>query len=377
MIRSVLTFGLLVTVVFASIQGFLTLSQDLRCFAKDALLSITLLTLSWNIASWIWIRFSWIPRETIDPSGKAVFITGCDTGFGHNLAKKLADYGFAVYAGCLVPSGDGASQLASHSSGRIQVVPLDVTKDADVAEARKTVEASLHDRELQLWSVVNNAGILASTEIEMGSMGPFTSQLAVNTIGVIRVTKAFLPLLRPSKGRVINVASLAGRFSIPGMVGYCVSKCAVISFSEGLRREMLKWGIDVVTIEPHLFNTNLVNNEANHRILKDAWAETPPDVKSAYGEEYFKGYQVFLNKVLGSARPRVNHVVETMAAAVTETFVSPSYYVLNDVEQLRVAAYSFVPTRVLDLISYYAAIVQTGQPIAKLKKLYDSKKKAV
>ena len=92
------------------------------------------------------------------------------------------------------------------------------------------------------------------------------------------------------------------------MVGYCVSKAAVISFSEGLRREMKKWNVDVITIEPHLFNTNLCNSEANHQLLLNAWSETPADIKSDYGECYFEGFQRFLNKVLGSARPRILNV---------------------------------------------------------------------
>ena len=121
------------------------------------------------------------------------------------------------------------------------------------------------------------------------------------------MTKSFLPLLRKTStddqsigSKVINVASLAGQFSIPGMVGYCVSKCGVISFSEELRCEMKKkLNIDVITIEPHLFNTNLVNNEHNHHLLNKAWDETPADIKEAYGECYFTGYQRFLNKVFG------------------------------------------------------------------------------
>lgn len=373
MIRSLILFWLIAGVIFAALSTGISVAGKVKPVLSEALLTSVLIYVSWNVASWLWNRLSIIPKETIDPVGKAVFITGCDSGFGHNLAKKLSDFGLHVHAGCLLPDGDGAKSLTEYSE-RIRVVKLDVTKDADVNQARVEVEADLIQKKQSLWAVVNNAGILASTEIEMGGMDPFISQIQVNTIGVIRVTKAFLPLLRPIKGRVVNVASLAGRFSIPGMVGYCVSKCAVISFSDGLRREMKKWDIDVVTIEPHLFNTNLVNNENNHRIVNQAWEQTPVDVREAYGDVYFDGYRTFLNKVLGSARPRVNHVVETMTTAVTEEFVSPSYFVLNDIEHLRVFAYNFIPTRVLDLISYYAAILQTGQPIAKIKHLYDKKK---
>lgn len=96
---------------------------------------------------------------------------------------------------------------------------------------------------------------MSSFEIEFGDMSSFVAQMNVNCLGIVRVTKAFLPLLRLSKGRVVNMASLAGRFALPGMVGYCMSKSAVISFSDGLRREMKKWEIDVICIEPHLFRS--------------------------------------------------------------------------------------------------------------------------
>lgn len=105
--------------------------------------------------------------------------------------------------------------------------------------------------------MVNNAGILSLLEIEFGDMTPFTRQMDINCFGAVRVSKAFLPLLRrgslSSRGRVVNVASLAGRFTMPGFVAYCMSKGAVITFSDGLRRELAKWGIEVVCIEPHLY----------------------------------------------------------------------------------------------------------------------------
>lgn len=408
MIRSVilywsLFFAILIPLyVISTIKSF-SEGKGIIC---DSLLLSVFIYLSWNISSWIWRKAPSFFKEKINPSKKAVFITGCDSGFGHALAERLADYGFTIYAGCLFPSGKGAIELRKHSPKKIHIIKLDVTSQEDVDRARESVDKLIGSNHLH--ALVNNAGILASTEVEMGSMDPFIKQIDVNTVGLIRVTKAFLPLLRRRvggievegnegnpidgeerekdekelenhlvecrPGRVINVASLAGRFAIPGMVGYCLSKSAVISFSDGLRREMVKWGIDVITIEPHLFNTNLVHNETNHRIIHHAWTETPKEIKDAYGEIYFQGYQSFLNKVLGSARPRVSAVVDTMFTAVTEQFVAPAYKVLGDFESLRVWMWTFWPTRALDYLSYLATIAQTGQPIARMKSVYEKKK---
>ena len=183
--------------------------------------------------------------------------------------------GYYVFAGCLNGTSEGAQSLRSsyRTDDQLLVVPLDVTSDESVAAAKKIVEdklvssgrrqngASRNGRKLSqnglgLWSIVNNAGILSLMEIEFGDMASFTSQMDINCLGLVRVSKAFLPLIKRnglSRGRVVNVASLAGRFTMPGFVAYCMSKGAVITFSDGLRRELAKWNIEVVCIEPHLY----------------------------------------------------------------------------------------------------------------------------
>ncbi len=71
---------------------------------------------------------------------------GCDTGFGHILAKKLAHSGYHVYAGCLSNKSQGADDLRNEFPENITIIPLDVTKDESVSEARKQVEKSLNGR---------------------------------------------------------------------------------------------------------------------------------------------------------------------------------------------------------------------------------------
>lgn len=70
---------------------------------------------------------------------------GCDTGFGHILAKRLAAYGFHVFAGCLFPNGDGAKRLKQENDN-ITIIGLDVTKDESVFEARKSVEKLIGEK---------------------------------------------------------------------------------------------------------------------------------------------------------------------------------------------------------------------------------------
>ncbi|KFV71819.1 Retinol dehydrogenase 3, partial [Dryobates pubescens] len=104
-----------------------------------------------------------------------------------------------------------------------------------------------------LWGLVNNAGVL-------GFVGPaewltkedFAKALDVNLLGLIEVTLSLLPLLRQARGRVVNVASVAGRGSLFSGGG-CISKYGVEAFSDSLRREMRPFGVQVSIIEPGSF----------------------------------------------------------------------------------------------------------------------------
>lgn len=81
-----------------------------------------------------------------DGFGRAVLITGCDSGFGHHLAKKLDCMGFTVFAGCLCPEGPGAQSLVEEGSDRMKVLQLDVTKDEDISLAKDFVQANLPEK---------------------------------------------------------------------------------------------------------------------------------------------------------------------------------------------------------------------------------------
>lgn len=85
----------------------------------------------------------------LEPAGRAVLITGCDSGFGHLLALRLHRLGFTVFAGCLCPGGEGARRLqreAAADAGRMRVLRLDVTRGRDVLAAKELVLSHLPER---------------------------------------------------------------------------------------------------------------------------------------------------------------------------------------------------------------------------------------
>lgn len=81
-----------------------------------------------------------------DGDGYAVLITGCDSGFGHQLARCLDQKGFVVFAGCLSPEGDGAQSLVRQSSSNLKILKLDVTSDKDVQHAKMMVQDNLPEK---------------------------------------------------------------------------------------------------------------------------------------------------------------------------------------------------------------------------------------
>uniref|UniRef100_A0A8C9EMX2 Uncharacterized protein n=1 Tax=Pavo cristatus TaxID=9049 RepID=A0A8C9EMX2_PAVCR len=155
----------------------------------------------------------------LEPAGRAVLITGCDSGFGHLLALRLHRLGFTVFAGCLCPGGEGARRLqreAAADAGRMRVLRLDVTRGRDVLAAKDWPRVGNPDLTC-FWGLVNNAGISTFGETGWLPMEKYEKFADVNLLGSIRTTLAFLPLLRKYKG---NANPLL--FGV-ALVFYCVA----------------------------------------------------------------------------------------------------------------------------------------------------------
>lgn len=283
-----------------------------------SLAGTTILTLA---IGFIFIKLQIImkSRELIAGEGKAVVITGCDTGFGHSLALRLDKLGFKVYATCLNIHGPGAQELVKESSDHLQLIQMDVTKQEQVNAAYELVSRTLEGCEL--WAVVNNAGIGYGTEFEWCSLEVLQRVLEVNSVGPARVTKAFLPLLRRARGRIVIVASVAGRIVMPGSIPYSMSKFALVALGDGLRREMKKWGVTVHTIEPSFYKTSIMDERVleNHR---HSWEELSDEVRSDYGFEFFQAGQRDIRALMEKAcKPseKIYEVIDDLVDAVAGT----------------------------------------------------------
>ena len=175
-------------------------------------------------------------------------VTGASTGFGAAIARHLAGRGFRVFGTVRRAEDDAALERAG-----VSAVRMDVTDSTGIARAREQVERALAGAPLA--GLVNNAGIPAAGPLELFPLDELRRVLEVNLVGAVAVTQAFLPLLKVSRGRIVNMSSVAGRGALPFLGPYAASKFGLEAISDSLRRELLPFGVKVIVIEPGTFKT--------------------------------------------------------------------------------------------------------------------------
>ena len=259
---------------------------------------------------------------------RAVFISGCDSGFGLSLVKKLSALKkFLVFAGVFTESGK--SLFAEYEN--VVAIPLDVTSDESVARALELIQAKLAERNAVLWGLVNNAGILTRpAPTEWQGVENYDKMMQVNLFGVVRLTNACLPQIRRSKGRIVIVASIAGRVGLASNAAYCASKYAVSGYAEVLRRDLIPWGVAVSVVEPGIFGQTGLYGDFQ-KGLDATWKTLPENLKQDYGEKHYK----FQRMMLGSAVTHFSNsspeqVPEAMLEALTASKPQRRYRVGKD-----------------------------------------------
>jgi len=219
-------------------------------------------------------------------NSRYILVTGCDTGFGNLLVKRLDGLGCHVFAGCLTESGE--TDLKKSCSNNVVTFSLDVTKQESVRNALQLVKSKLPPGK-GVWGIMNNAGILGPTgPPDWQTIEDYKAIAAVNVYGLVDVTLTFLPLVKIERGRIVNTASIVGRISFPTSVPYCVSKYGVEAFTDGLRRAMRPFGVKALMIEPGVHNTNFMSQEAIAQNVKKSWDRLPPEIQKEYGEEFLR-----------------------------------------------------------------------------------------
>ncbi|XP_062818070.1 17-beta-hydroxysteroid dehydrogenase type 2 [Anolis carolinensis] len=225
---------------------------------------------------------------------RAVLITGSDSGIGHELAKFLDRLGFTVFATVLDEKGPGAEALKKSCSERLSILQMDITNSAQIQEVYRTVQRKLQNGDL--WGLINNAGIMGYTaDGELLPMRSYKQCMDVNFFGPVELSKTFLPLLRKSKGRLINISSMAGGIPMPRLAAYGSSKAALSMFSGVMRQELSSWGIKVAVVHPSGFRTCIQGNpEIWNKEEQNLFESLAPDVRRDYGDDYICSMKTLL-----------------------------------------------------------------------------------
>ncbi|XP_015280189.1 PREDICTED: 11-cis retinol dehydrogenase [Gekko japonicus] len=277
---------------------------------------------------------------------KYVFITGCDTGFGNMLAKRLDKKGFHVLAGCLTLKG--ADSLKRATSPNLRTMLIDVTNSESIRKAVEWVQTEVGGK--GLFGLVNNAGVANPIgPTEWMHIEDYRKVMAVNGFGVIEVSLAFLPLLKQARGRVVNVSSVLGRIAANGG-GYCISKYMVEAFSDSLRRDMYHFGIKVSIVEPGFFKTGLTNLEAIEASLRQLWDRMSPETRQSYGEDFIAKYVKVQNFIMNFfCDPDLSKVTNCMEHALQARHPRTRYSAGWDAKLLWLPAI-YLPAFIVDIV---------------------------
>ncbi|XP_059007883.1 17-beta-hydroxysteroid dehydrogenase type 2 isoform X2 [Mustela lutreola] len=216
-----------------------------------------------------------------------------------------------------------------------------------------------------LWALVNNAGILGlPADGELIPMTGYKKCMAVNFFGAVEVTKAFLPLLRKSKGRLVNISSMAGGVPMEKLAAYSASKAALTMFSAVMRQELSKWGVKVSVIQPGGFRTNIAGtSEAWSKHEKDILDHLTSDVQEDYGQDYILQQRNYLKLINTKASADVSPVLLDIRHAVSAK--SPfAFYAPGAMAYSLLCLVSFSPTGVLDYFSKKLCSLGGGMPRA-------------
>jgi uncharacterized protein len=181
--------------------------------------------------------------------GKVVVLTGASAGIGHATARALGRAGASLVLAAR--REDRLKALAEEIGGETSWAACDVSDLGEIEALRDTV-AERHGR---CDVLINNAGVPGGGHLHDLSIEQVDRVVRVNLLSVLWATKVFLPMLEEAGGHVVNVASLAGRYALPGASVYTATKHAVVAFSESLYHELAPRGVMVTSVNPGLVDT--------------------------------------------------------------------------------------------------------------------------
>jgi NAD(P)-dependent dehydrogenase (short-subunit alcohol dehydrogenase family) len=240
---------------------------------------------------------------------QTVLITGASSGFGRVTAELLAKLGYKVF---------GTSRRSGQTVQGAEMLVMDVQDETSVKDAVQLVVKQTGKLDV----LINNAGIFLMGTAEETTEAQTRDLFETNFFGALRVMNAVLSIMRGQRsGRIINVASLAGRMGVPGEAAYAATKFALVGYSEALRHEVAPLGIHVSLIEPGFFKTNIEQAAIHPEKTIDDYKEIRSILETAIKRSFEKGRDAkevanLVAEVIKTPKPALHYPIGNEANAL-------------------------------------------------------------
>ncbi|MCL6598672.1 MAG: SDR family oxidoreductase [Alicyclobacillus macrosporangiidus] len=267
-----------------------------------------------------------------------VLVTGATSGIGLATAILCALEGYQVIATGRSPEKlERIDKAADQARVTIHCVLADVADETSVGRLKDEVLALTDGYGVDL--LVNNAGYAEAGAVEEIPLERLRRQFETNVFGLVSVTQAFLPQMRQrGRGKIVNVSSVLGRFTIPLLGAYSASKHAVESLSAAMRVELAGSGVDVIVIAPGSVKTSFGDT-----LIRQVRQWLPAD------SPYRSAYEKFLRDRQQDRGVHPSVIAKTIVQAIRAPKPLPRYAVPMEAKLVPVLN-AAIPTRTLDRV---------------------------
>ena len=272
---------------------------------------------------------------------KSVVISGASRGIGLALVEHFLKQQFTVY-GIVRQINEPLKQLKITYSNQLTICEVDLA-DSKMVEDRILEFEKLINLNSEI-ILINNAGISAGGPFEILSYQHWVELYQVNLLAIVQLTKIFLPKIRKTKGRIINIGSVSGRIASPYLTSYASSKFALRGLTDGLRRELRRFAIRVILIEPGPVDTGIweTSQKRSHNMLNLA----DKNLSDIYSTQIKKLNDEINN--IHKSTVDVSHVVNAVQVSVVSQ--KPKIYYMVGKNKFLIKLVSLMPGWIVDIL---------------------------
>ncbi|MFN8946034.1 MAG: SDR family oxidoreductase [Pseudobdellovibrionaceae bacterium] len=271
---------------------------------------------------------------------KIAIVTGASTGIGFDACHRLSQKGYQILACVRTPNDDLQIQLPKNT----WLVKMDVTAKNQIQKVVQDYSEQLKAaREVHL---INNAGVALPGPLEAIPVADIRDLFEVNVFGLLEVTQAFLPYIRKSQGRIVNIGSISGLHSSPFLGAYCASKYAVEAISDAQRRELAFVGVKVICIQPGSIHTPIWDKSLNKK--DEIFQKLLPDRLPVY-QKPMSRFIHFVEKVSAQSLP-TSAVSDALEKAILSENPPTKLMVVTFSTRIQMLMFQYLPEKFMDYL---------------------------